>query len=201
MFTTEFSCKLMKKKHANWSGFLFAMAITAVVALVVLMYAGEKAPRGAENVVPWLWISMLVFGAPAIWIYVTKRFKLIIDGRNDKLTVEIQDPSLGMPLIFTTPFTLSTQWTEQYMGKGAKMRLLYVTLVDQKGEKLVTFEGTLGTAYSVPSKFEYLDLINESDRKRFCIAEKSYSTGKARDIASEIHAYLTYLERKKATSK
>jgi hypothetical protein len=191
----------MKKKHANWMGFFMAMAITAAVGLGVLLYAGEQAPRGAENVMPFLWVGMGIFTALSIWIWTAKRFKLIIDGRNDKLTVDIQDPALGAPLIISTPFKLSCQWTEQYMGKGAKMKLLYVTLIDVKGELMVTFEGSLGSAHTVPSKFEFIDVMNARDFERMKVAPISYSTGKVRDVASEIHAYLTYLERKKLSVK
>ncbi|MCE3258851.1 MAG: hypothetical protein K0S12_492 [Bacteroidetes bacterium] len=198
MFTTDYSCHLMKKKHANWMGFFIAMAITGAVCIGVTLYFGDNGPREIEGLMPYFWIWTATFTALSIWIYATKRFLLIITGKKDQLKVEINDPYLGTPLVFSTPFRLSCQWTEQYMGKGAKLKLLYVTLVSPKNEPLVTFESSLGAAHTVPSKFDYVDLMDEQDRKRFIVSEHSYSIGKARDVASEIYAYLAYLERTKA---
>lgn len=199
MFTTNYSCYILKKRHANIFGVLLAFAIVAAVFYGVGIYAGKKAPRGLNEIMPYILITTLGLTALSIAYYFTKRFKVIITGENDKLYIEIKDPSLTSPLIITSPFNVSTQYVEQPMAKGAKMNILYLTLYNIKNERFVTFEGALGSAYSVPKKFEFVDIFNSEDRQRLLVAPLVYSTGKVRQIADEISIYNNYLEKKKET--
>ncbi len=197
MFTTNYSCYILKKRHANIFGVLLAFAIIAAVFYGVGLYAGKKAPKGLNEIMPYILITTLILTACSIAYYYSKRFKVIITGENDKLDIEIKDPSLVAPLIITYPFNVSTQYVEQPMAKGSKMNILYLTIYNLKNERFVTFEGALGSAYSVPQKFEFVDIFNSEDRGRLLVAPLVYSTGKVRQIADEISIYKNYLDKKK----
>jgi len=199
MFTTNYSCYILKKRHANIFGVLLAFAIIAAVFYAVGFFVRKNGPKGLAEALPYILATLLILTALSIVYYYSKRFKVIITGENDKLTIEIKDPSLSAPLIITSPFNISTQYVQQPMAKGSKMNILYLTLYNIREERFVTFEGALGSAYSVPQKFEFVDIFNSEDRGRLLVAPLVYSTGKVRQIADEISIYKNYLDKKKGT--
>ena len=197
MFTANYSCYILKKKHSTVFGVLLSVAIIAGVFYAVGLYAGEKAPKGLPEIMPYILIISLLFTAEGIFYYYTKRFKVLVIGENERLTIEIKDPSLTAPLVITSPINISTQWMEQLMGKGPKMKSLFLTICDKNNTPLVTFEGVLGSAYSAPKHFEYLNILDTEQRKKLIIAPLQYSNSKVRELTDEIRIYLNYLEKKK----
>lgn len=196
MYSTNNSFNVLRKTDSNIIVFIAVLATICAVFCGVNLFVGDtKLPKGLRGTTNYFIIGALVFTAITFVYYYVKRFKINVIGGNNLLTVEILDKELAEPLIIRSSFKLHRQWTHQLAGKGPKMKLIYVTILNERDEAIVTFEGALGAAYSAPVKFEYVDVLNGG---RIITAEKVYSTGKAIDISDEINIYLNYINKKKA---
>lgn len=202
MFTTDYSFYALKKKHGNLFGVTLAVAIVCLVFYVILMIGAAKGKlaHNMKGLDVYFLIGLIAFTVISLVIYFGKRFKITIKGMNDVLTVEIKDPALPTPLIIQSPFTLKRQWIHQLTGRKIQAKLLYLTIINSKEEPIVTFKGALGAAYKAPSKFEYIDILNLTQRSQLVIAPLVYHS-KTAEVADEMTIYLNYINNKAESKK
>ncbi|MCD6068797.1 MAG: hypothetical protein K0S33_3623 [Bacteroidetes bacterium] len=194
MYSTDYSCYVLRKKDAGQFVFASVIGVVFMVSWLVFVYGkmAHKLSKGMKDMDFFCLIGMLIFIALALAIYFTKRFRVNVTGANDKLKLEIKDRTMPRPLVIESPFSLRRQWHTQPTGK-LEMKILYVTVMDPQGTPLVTFSSALGAAYNAPPGFEFINMFNPEERAQLSVAPLVYETGKTLKIEEEIRIYLNFM--------
>jgi hypothetical protein len=195
MFTTNYSCYVLKKKQSTGIAVLATLAILLLISYMVLLLAGKKLADNMKGLDFYAGIGSLMFTVLTLIIYFLSRFKVIITGDNRQLYLEVKDTSLTTPLIVEYPFQLECFYHDVHTGSHAKMKKLYVTLVNHKGEPLLTFTGALGATYNAPKAFQHINWLDADDMRRIKLSDKIYDTGKTEEITDNLKIHLSYLSK------
>lgn len=195
MYTTEFSCHGLRKLNSKRLSVLVGFAICALVFYGVNAWLGDRKPKELKGTDNYFLAAAVLFTGWGIFIYFKKRFKIIIDGNDKKLDIEIQDPELNTPVLLNHPFNLTKQWIRVKSGK-VHVKALYLTFSDMAGEPIITLTTSLGDLHDAPSRFHYIDLFNPEERKFLKISEQLYTT-RVIDIEDLLNIHLTYLSSRK----
>jgi hypothetical protein len=191
----DFSARAIKKRDANLFAFLFSLAILGLVSWLVFLFIGDRklgsGMRGKHLDTISL-VVFLVFAAGATALYLAKRFGIMAGYKNGVFMIRVEDPSLAEPLVIRDPYTLNMQWQHLENGRRVKMKMLYITVCNEKGELLVTLRGAIGAIYSVPKEFEFID------RARPVMADLSYDVGQVKELGGVLHRHLEKLKKQAA---
>jgi hypothetical protein len=147
-----------------------------------------------------LWILFLgsaLFGWWSYRYYVKKRFSIDIILKNNRLSVQVLDPSLSMPLMVNYPFILKKQWMHVAMPKGPRMKKLYVTLIESGTVPVVTFFTDLGALHDAPMDYEYLGSDVSRNDVELVISDKLYGVNKLVKMGQEITLNISTIVSKK----
>lgn len=129
---------------AEGVGCLGAIAGTALVCGLVGLVASQNGPRGLDVIVPWLWVTTLVFGAATAWAWARSR-------RPFALT-ESPDGTLSLTIgadTWSGPFTSEQAfWTQRL--KGIPKWHLTLHLYDSEGKHVCSLSESWGALHGAP---------------------------------------------------
>jgi hypothetical protein len=173
-----------------------SVAILGLVSLSVVVIAvlQDKRMDGMEYFSFGGLGALIAGGIASYLVYYKRRIGVTVRGNNKQLSLEVADPDLPLAFSAHYPFTVSMQWTDSHLKASHNMKMLYLTITDQKGKHLVTFCTALGTIIDPPHDSEYINLLKEGESSKLKISDCYYETSKAEDIRRELTQRIRYIE-------
>ncbi|MES2132248.1 MAG: hypothetical protein V4506_07840 [Bacteroidota bacterium] len=158
------------------------------------LYLGDQKPRGLKGTNNYFLLATFLLTAWGFLIYFVRRFKINIYGKDQTLSIEINDRELDAPIVLNYPFTISKQYIRRKNGH-AYIKELFLTFFDKNNVPVLTLKGSLGDVRQVPSRFEYIDISNQAQFQQLKISKSQYAT-KVKDIEDALQIHLNYIYSK-----
>lgn len=190
----------IRKKHQRIFIFILVVAITMLITVFALYMTQRDHPNAEMWLLDNSWILFLgsaLLGWYSYKYYLKKRFKIETVLKNNRLSVQVLDPALPMPLVVNYPFILKKQWMHVTMPKGPRMKKLYVTIIESGNVPVVTFFTDLGAMHDAPMDYEYLGLDVSEANAKLIISDKLYGVNKLIKMVQGITIDINTIESKK----
>lgn len=132
-------------------GVCIALGIAALVFFLIGLIAGERAPSGMPEMMPYFGgaaLLLLVFG---LWKHFSVRGDLFVTkGKNNAMGITIMGRGKKKVAEFFTPFEVRIGFEQTNFGKGKRINQLYMVFRDAQGDCLLSLESSLHGIYGVP---------------------------------------------------
>lgn len=191
----DYKCHATRKSTSGILAFSLFIAVLGAVAAIVILFAGDRAPKGSG---PWMiggLIATVLGVVTAVIVYYTSRIRMTIHSEEHKLLVEVADSKLPEPFVIQYPFTTRMQHTEHYVPRRGHMKRLFYTISDRNDQPQLTFCMELGTIYNPPAISEFINYKLPGESEKLRVAHRVYDSGDTENFARELNARLRFIER------
>lgn len=165
-------------------GVLIALGIAATLLAVILLLAGERAPRGAENVLMIagpIGVLLLITG---LWKYYAVRGDLFIThGNSNTYGVTIVNSRKAKVVELYSPFTIKCYYDLQRMSKHNSTYFLYIVFFDQANKPVLLLESGRAAILGKPDGWTQLQEGNLSG------VDKVYTCSHISEVSKVLRAF------------
>lgn len=132
-------------------GICIALGITALLFFLIGLIAGERAPSGMPEMIPYFGGSALLLLVFGLWKHYSVRGDLFVTkGKNNAMGITIMGRGKKKVAEFFTPFEVRIGFEQTNFGKGKRFNQLYMVIRDAQGNCLLSLESSLHGMYGVP---------------------------------------------------
>lgn len=165
-------------------GVLVALGITGTLLTAILLVAGERAPRGADNVLMIagpLGILLLLWGI--VQYYAVRGDLFITKGNGNTYGVTIVNSKKAKVAELYSPFTIRCYYDLQRMSKHNSAYFLYIVFFDQANKPVLMLESGRAAILGKPDGWTQLQEGNLNG------VDKVYTCSHISEVSKVLRAF------------